>query len=86
MISYTATRWGQLLKEGKMPPGEKPLSSTDCYRFVLSNPAVDICMTGARTLEMMRENLKTLDAGPLSDEEMARVRRIGDHVYGKPRS
>lgn len=86
MISFTATRWGQLLKESKMPAGEAPLSAKDCYRFVLSNPAVDVCMTGARSLEMMRENLETLDSGPLSAEEMERIRRIGDHVYGKPRS
>lgn len=85
IISFTATRWGQLLKESKMPPGEKPLTAKDCYRFVLSNPAVDICMTGARTREMMRENLETLDTGPLSPEEMERIRRIGDHVYGKQR-
>ena len=86
IISFTATRWGQLLKESKMPPGEKPLSATDCYRFALSHPAVDVCMTGARSHDMLRENLKTLDMGPLSLEEMERVRRIGDHVYGKPRS
>ena len=86
MISFTATRWGQLLKESKMPPGEVPLTAKECYRFVLSNPAVDVCMTGARNLEMMRENLETLDSGPLTPEEMERIRRIGDHVYGKPRS
>lgn len=86
IISFTATRWGQLLKESKMPPGEQALTAKDCYRFVLSNPAVDICMTGARTHEMMRENLETLESGPLNEEEMARIRRIGDHVYGKPRS
>lgn len=86
MISFTATRWGQLLKEHKMPPGEKPLTAKDCYRFVLSNPAVDVCMTGTRTLQMMRENLETLESGPLSSGEMERIRRIGDHLYGKPRS
>ena len=86
MISFTATRWGQLLKESKMPHGEKPLTAKDCYRFVLSNPAVDICMTGARTQKMMQENLETLDMGPLNPEEMERIRRIGDHVYGKPRT
>jgi aryl-alcohol dehydrogenase-like predicted oxidoreductase len=85
MVSFTATRWGQLLKEKKMPPGEKPLSAKDCYRFVLSNPSVDVCMTGARNMEMMRENLETLESGPLSPEEMERIRHIGDHVYGKPR-
>ena len=86
MISFTATRWGQLLKESKMPPGEAPLTAKECYRFVLSNPSVDICMTGARSHEMMRENLEILDSGSLSPEEMERIRRIGDHVYGKPRA
>jgi aryl-alcohol dehydrogenase-like predicted oxidoreductase len=85
MICYTATRWGQLLKENKMPPGERPLTARECYRFVLSHPAVDLCMTGARNLEMMRQNLQLLNEGPLPPEEMERVRRIGDHVYGKPR-
>jgi aryl-alcohol dehydrogenase-like predicted oxidoreductase len=86
MISFTATRWGQLLKESKMPPGEKPLTAKECYRFVLSNPAVDVCMTGARNPEMMRQNLGTLESGPLNPEESERIRRIGDFVYGKPRA
>jgi hypothetical protein len=29
----------------------------------------------------MEDNLKALDAGPLDEEEMARVRRIGKHIY-----
>jgi aryl-alcohol dehydrogenase-like predicted oxidoreductase len=85
MVAYTATRWGQLLKEKKMPAGEKPLTAPECYRFVLSHPFVDLCMTGARNLEMMRENLETLNLGPLSVDEMARIRRIGDFIYGKKR-
>jgi hypothetical protein len=31
----------------------------------------------------MDENLQVLDAGPLGEEEMARVRHIGRHVYRK---
>jgi aryl-alcohol dehydrogenase-like predicted oxidoreductase len=85
IVAYTATRWGQLLKEKKMPPGEKPLTATDCYRFVLSHPDVDLCMTGARNQDMLRENLKTLETGPLQEQEMERIRRIGDFIYGKKR-
>ena len=85
IVSYTATRWGQLLKEDKMPPGEEPLSAVDCYRFVLSHPSVDLCLTGTRSLVMMQENLRTLDMGPLNEGEMERIRRIGDYVYGKKR-
>lgn len=82
VVAFTATRWGKLLDPKKMPPGETPPTAADCYRFVLSHPAVDVCMMGARTIEQMRENLKILDGGPMSEEELARMRRIGDHVHG----
>ena len=85
IVAYTATRWGQLLKEKKMPAGEKPLTAAECYRFVLSHPSVDLCMTGARNHEMLRENLSTLEMGPLTEEEMSRIRSIGDFIYGKKR-
>ena len=82
ITTYTATRWGRLLKASKMPPGEKPLSAADCYRFVLSHPDVDVCLAGPRTEQEMNEGLKALDLGPLSDEEMVRIRKIGDYVHG----
>jgi predicted aldo/keto reductase-like oxidoreductase len=84
-VAFTATRWGQLLNPKKMPPDEKPATAADCYRFVLSHPAVDVCISGAKTVEQMRENLSVLDGGPMSEDELIRMRRIGDHVYGKPR-
>jgi hypothetical protein len=34
----------------------------------------------------MRANLAALEAGPLSEPELERMRRIGDHVYGRKRS
>jgi predicted aldo/keto reductase-like oxidoreductase len=84
-VAFIATRWGQLLNPKKMPPGEKPPAAPDCYRFVLSHPAVDVCMSGPKTVEQMRENLSVLDGGLMSEDEIARMRRIGDHVLGKPR-
>jgi predicted aldo/keto reductase-like oxidoreductase len=84
-VVFTATRWGQLMKEKKMPRGEKPSTAADCYRFVLSNPAVDVCMTGARTVEEMRENLAVLDSGPMTGAEIERMRRIGDFVHSHKR-
>ena len=83
VVSFTATDWQKLLKSRKMPPGEKPLTAPECYRFALSNPAVDICMMGARSIDQMRENLGVLEDGPLKEDEMAQVQRIGKHVYGK---
>ena len=86
VVSFTATRWGKLLKADKLPPDEPPASAADCYRFVLSHPTVDVCMAGTRSLEQMRHALGALDLGPLSDDEMTRMRRIGDLVYGKKRA
>ena len=81
IVSYTATRWGQLLNPKKIPAAEKPLSASDCYRFVLSNPTVNVCMCGPKDILQMREALKSLELGPLDEEELNRVRRIGDHVH-----
>ena len=83
IVAYTATRWGQLLDARRMPQGEAPLRASDCYRFVLSNSDFNICMTGPRNGAELREALTTLDEGPLSLEEMAHVRRIGQHVRGQ---
>jgi aryl-alcohol dehydrogenase-like predicted oxidoreductase len=81
VVAYTATRWGQLMKQKKMPKGETPLRARDCYRFVLSNPDFQVCMTGPKNREQMDEALCALDEGPLSTEEMARIRRIGEYVH-----
>jgi predicted aldo/keto reductase-like oxidoreductase len=81
IVTYTATRWGHLLKQKHMPDNEAPLSAADCYRFSLSNPAVDVCLCGPADMDQMRQALSALEAGPLSEAEMARVKKIGDHVH-----
>ena len=80
---YTATCWGKLMKPKLMPEGEKPVSAVDAYRFVLSNPNVDLCMMGPKNDEQFEENVKAMKMGPLSDDEMARIRRIGEYIYRK---
>jgi aryl-alcohol dehydrogenase-like predicted oxidoreductase len=82
VVSYTATRWGQLLQQKHMPPGEAAPPAADCYRFALSHPAVDVCMTGPKDLGQMREALRALDLGPLEKAELARLRRVGDYLRG----
>ncbi len=79
---YTATCWGKLLKKKKMPVKEQPLSASDCYRFVLSNPHVDLCIMGPSNKHEMEKGLTAIEKGPLSDQEMERVRRIGNFVHG----
>lgn len=83
VVAFTATRWGQLLEQKRMPKGETALTAAECYRYVLTNPNVNVCLTGPKTVEQMRENLSALDQGPLNDEEMKRIRRIGNYLYKK---
>lgn len=83
LVSYTATSWRQLLDPALVPNGEKVPSSTDCYRFVLSNPLVDACWTGAKNAAELDLALAALDQGHLSDEEQAWMRRVGVSVRDK---
>lgn len=81
VVSFTNTRWGSLLNPANMPPGESTPTPTDCYRFVLSHPKVHVAVCAPNSMRQLRENLKILEMGPMSQEELDRMRRIGDHVY-----
>jgi predicted aldo/keto reductase-like oxidoreductase len=83
MIAYTATRWGHLLDPSKIPAGEKLPTASDCYRFVLNQPAVDMVLCGPADRSQMREALRALERGPLPSDEVERMKRIGDHIYGR---
>jgi aryl-alcohol dehydrogenase-like predicted oxidoreductase len=83
LIAYTATRWGHLLDPSKMPPGEATPAARECYRFALSHPAVSVVLCGPANREQMQEAIRALDAGPLGPDDLERMRRIGDHVYGR---
>jgi aryl-alcohol dehydrogenase-like predicted oxidoreductase len=80
VVSYTATRWGALLDPALTPPGERTPRASDCYRFVLSNPAVDVCLTGPGDAAELDENLTVLDRGPMSADEIAWIKRVGAQV------
>ncbi len=85
VVSFTATRWGELIKQKKMPEGYDAPRAADCYRFVMSNPAVDVCMTGARDSAQMDEALRALDMGVMNSDELERMRFIGDFVRANSR-
>jgi predicted aldo/keto reductase-like oxidoreductase len=83
IVSFTSTRWGSLLNPANMPPGESPPPAADCYRFVLSHPHVHVAVCGPNSMKQFTEDLTALELGPMSEEEMQRMRRIGDSVYKK---
>jgi len=93
MVSFTATSWGQLLGRNNLvgffnrahalPKNEPAPSATDCYRYVLTRPEVDVCLTGPANSAQLKEALAALDRGPMTEEELARMRRVGKAVAGK---
>jgi aryl-alcohol dehydrogenase-like predicted oxidoreductase len=82
-VAYTATSWGQLLSAKKIPAGEKVPTAADCYRFVMTRPEIDVCMTGPANAEQMEQALDALRRGPMPPEELEWMRRIGKAVAGK---
>ncbi len=86
VVSYTTTRWGHLLDPARLPPGERPPRGRDCWRFVLTNPTVDVALAGPSSVAELREALAAIDEGPMSEDELAWMRRIGDAVHATRRA
>jgi aryl-alcohol dehydrogenase-like predicted oxidoreductase len=82
IVSFTATRRMSLVKSKRIPADEKRPIPGDCYRFVLSNPSVDVVITGPSKAAQLKENLDAVKKGPLNEEKLEWMRRIGDYVYG----
>jgi aryl-alcohol dehydrogenase-like predicted oxidoreductase len=90
LVSFTATSWGQLLGKSPFYLGGRPLpkneripTAADCYCFVLSRPEVDVCLTGPSDEARMNEALEALQRGPMAEEELAWMQRVGRAVAGK---
>ncbi len=82
VVSYTATRWTYLLRNTKGWPKNGPVPTAgQCYRFVLTNPNVDVCLTAPRSEQQLIENLAAVRQGPLPEDEMAFMRAFGDAVH-----
>jgi len=82
VMSYTATRWRYLIRRHKNWPkdGRVPTAG-ECYRFVLSNPYVHVCLTAPSNVKQLQENLAAIRQGPLSDEDMKFIKEYGDLVH-----
>lgn len=81
VVSYTATRWGGLLKRPRAWPKDARIPTAGmCYRFVLSNPHVHVCLTAPTNTEQFEENLAAVEAGPLDEDEQAFMCAFGDEV------
>lgn len=82
LVAFTATSWGRLCNPRKTPPGEATPRASDCYRFVLSNPAIDCVMTGPANEAEAEEAIATIERGPMDPDELAWMRRVGAGIRG----
>jgi len=93
MVAFTATSWGQLLGRSSLqsllsgarrpPKSERVPTAADCYRYVLTRPEVDVCLTGPANAAQMKEAMEALRLGPMSQDELEWMRRVGRAVAGK---
>ncbi len=82
VISYTATRWCRLLVRPRGWPASEPAATAgQCYRFVLSNPNVQVALTAPSNEKQLLENLREVERGPLPKDEMGFLRRFGAYVH-----
>ena len=82
IVAFTATSWGRLCNPRKTPPGERTPAATDCYRFALTQPAVDLCMTGPADEAQAEAAVRAVELGPLDAGELAWMRRVGAGIRG----
>ncbi len=86
MVTYTTTRWGHLCDPARAPAGVATPTGTDCYRFALTHPEVDVCLAGPDDPEQMKQALAALERGPMDEDELAWMRGVGDHIYRTTRT
>jgi len=81
IVAFTATRWGHLLQRPKGLEESVPVPTAgDCYRFCLTDPHVDVVLCGARNDADVVHACDAMEKGPLSADEVAWMRKVGDSV------
>jgi predicted aldo/keto reductase-like oxidoreductase len=81
VVGYTATCWTKLLRRPRgYPLGARLPTAGMCYRFVLSNPSVNVCLMAPRSLREFDANLAEIRRGPLDEKDAVFLRSFGDIV------
>lgn len=82
IVAFNALKHGAMLKRPKRWKDRVVPTADQCYRFVLSNPSVDICLSGPRKLEHVKELVTIIEKGPMSLDELSFMREFGDVCHG----
>ncbi len=77
VLAFTATRWGSLLDPNVTPKGDPTPRASDCYRFALTHACVDTVISGPKNGAELDEAIAAMERGPMSDEELQWMKRVG---------
>ncbi len=82
VIAYTALRWGKLLESTPDDPhGFNPPAAPSWYKYVLENPAVDLCLFAPNGRNELMENLDEIQNWePLDPNLKLEMEAHGDRV------
>ncbi len=83
VVAYTATRWGDLVNPALTPEGERTPRGSDCYRFALTPPEVNVCLTAPSNALQLDEAFASLDRGPMDAAELAWMKRVGASIRAR---
>lgn len=83
VVTYTGVRWRALLAPTpEDPPGFRPPSAADCYRFCLQHPAVSVALMAPGNRKQLEENLRLLEDWRAAEPpEAEQLRAHGDRVH-----
>ena len=82
IVAFTATRWGTLLK-GNPNWRSEPPGAVDCYRYCLTDNAVQVVLTAPESVRELTENLGVINSPRMSDQERDHWEQYGDIVYSR---
>ncbi len=86
VVAFTATCWRQLLKASPAKLDGLPAPTAgDCYRFALSHPDVDVCLTGPADDAQLRHALDAVARGPMAADELEWMRAVGERLRKRRR-
>ncbi len=74
IVGFGATSNGSLLRS--RPGLGRAATVADCYRFVLSQPGISLCLAGSPGASELKASLDALKQGPLSEDQVSWLQRV----------
>jgi len=83
IVAFNALKHGAMLKRPKTWSKNRPIPTvSQSYRFVLTHPSIDLCLSGPSKLDHVKELVKIVDEGPLPQDEISFMHEFGNVSHG----